>query len=94
MRIVRAMDLVHTLLSASVHPDIESVTYYDEVGVNSPAGIQVNMTDGTNVRLRVVGGCGPGGDNFSQPEHIPYPDYQTPEEVNENVPSLRTIRRR
>ena len=93
MRNIRLMHLAIQLLKGCEHPDIKDVQFFD-IDKVSPAGIKVLMNNGTSVNLRVVGTYPPKGDDHSQPEELRYPNYQIPEEIYENVPHLRTIRRR
>lgn len=94
MRNDRYMQLVMNLLEIADHPDIAGWEFYSEEGVWFPkAGIEVKMKDGTSIRLRCVGTYPKGGDDHSQPEKIPFPEYQIPVEEVRNVPSLRSVRR-
>lgn len=95
MRNQRLMDHVVRLLEIANHPEIAAVEFYDSETTNvQKGGFDVKMKNGSTVRFRCVGTYPPGGDDHSQPEKIPYPEYEIPIEEVRNVPSLRSVRGR
>jgi hypothetical protein len=84
MRASRFIEYVSDLLTKIEHPDIVSVEGYSEPGVwLNPCGVKVTMRDGRVVWLRVTRTSPAAGDNFGEPESIPFPDYRIPEAVKE-----------
>lgn len=83
MRADRFAAFACEVMMSAGHPDIVSVEPYEAPGVAmNPAGIQVKTKDGAVHRLRLTRTSGPGGDNFAEPEQIPYPDYRLPVEAS------------
>ena len=83
MRPQRFMDLTMKILAAIDHTEIAGIEPYDAPGHNNPCGIKVTMRDSKTVWLRITATAKDGGDDHSQPETIPFPDWELPSNLRE-----------
>lgn len=67
MRIPRFKEFLVELLQSSGHPDIQEIGSYHEPRQDNPV---VKCSNGTQLRLTIVGSAPPGGDSHADPEKV------------------------